>query len=143
MKPATSLCCWRVAAGTKRCTSSNPNSARRHTPPTVRTPLITVCSNLEIPLANQIDLHSSCYSGRRANPGTYGLSSSVGEKPVAGENEDCDEHHGPEYRGEEQHEHDPGQPDQPERPEPPPEAPPTETPPAEAPPEDECQEPVS
>src|SRR5215204_1248429 len=101
MKPATSLDRWRETAGTRRCTSSKPTSAIRHTAPTVRTPLTMVCSKVKFsPLVNPTVRHSSRNVRPHANLGARTLSSAVGEEPVAGENEERDEHYGPEYRGE-------------------------------------------
>src|SRR5918997_6526235 len=109
MKPATSLERWRETAGTRRCTSSNPTSASRQTPPTVRMPLNMVCSTSEISPLGYGQQHSSPYSGRRANArgrqrsafslrllvlvnGRIAfrrarLSSALGEEPVADEDE--------------------------------------------------------
>src|SRR5919107_3471016 len=61
MKPATSLCCRRESAGTRRCTSSKPASARRQTPPTTKTPYTTVGSKVRTPLLDPTGRYSSRY----------------------------------------------------------------------------------
>src|SRR3712207_5403158 len=51
MKPATSLCFWRVGAGTRRCTASRPATATSATAQTIRTPQ-TAVATINLPLSH-------------------------------------------------------------------------------------------
>src|ERR687897_1218621 len=82
MKPATSLCRWREVAGTRRCTTSRPASARRQVPPTTSTPKTMVSSREDLPFVDLTHQYSSCYAAIRGEPAHLRQEVRLGRPPT-------------------------------------------------------------